>query len=117
MSVLPIGSLDRRVTILQRINIRFERTGTDKASWVPLATVWANVQDVLPSRADRFAEVVDIARRPCRVRIRWRTDVKDTMLIVIRDVEYRIISGPVELGRRLGLEMLVEEYSTEGQRP
>lgn len=112
------AELKDRVTILQRINVRDQKFGTDKATWVPLATVWAGVQDVLPGRADRIAnDVIDIAKRPCRVRIRYRTDITGAMRLLIRGREYRIVSGPAELGRRIGLEMLAEELSTEGQRP
>lgn len=112
------GELKERVTILQRVNVRDERFGTDKATWVPLATVWAGVQDVLPGRAERIAQdVIDIAKRPCRVRIRYRSDVTDMMRLLIRGREFRIVSGPAQLGRRIGLEMLAEELSTEGQRP
>ena len=117
MSILRAGDLDRRITILQRVNVRNEKTGTDKAVWTPLATVWAQVQAILPSRADRVADVVDIAKRPARVRIRWRSDVTIEMRIRFEDREYTIVSGPVEIGRRQGLEMLVEHNTSEGQRP
>ena len=75
------------------------------------------VQDMLPSRGDRLAEGVDIARKPCRVRIRYRTDVTSDMRLRIRSEEYRIVSGPVELGLREALEMLAEQVTPEGVRP
>ena len=108
---------DRRITILQRVNVRNPKTGADKAIWLPLVTVAAEVQDMLPSRADRIAEAVDITRRPCRVRIRYRSDLTGELRLQIRGRDYRVVSGPMELGRREGLELLAEELSTEGQRP
>lgn len=114
---LVAGRLDTRIEILHRVNVRNPKTGSDRASWLPLAVVWAEVQDVLPSRADRVADVVDIARRPCRVRIRYRGDLTGELRLRIRGRDYRVVSGPIELGRREGMEMLAEDLTTEGQRP
>lgn len=114
---MQAGRLNRRITILQSGSTRESTFRTDTKGWVPLATVWAEVQDMLPSRGDRLAEGVDIARKPCRVRIRYRTDVTSDMRLRIRSEEYRIVSGPVELGLREALEMLAEQVTPEGVRP
>jgi head-tail adaptor len=113
------GRLDRRVTILGRSNAQEGVYGTSEGIWGPLATVWAEVQDVLPSRAERLAGEVAIANRPARVRMRWRTDVSQENRIQIagRDGTWRIVSGPAEIGRREGIELMIEQVSTEGQQP
>jgi SPP1 family predicted phage head-tail adaptor len=111
------GKLDRRVTILVRSDVQEEVYGTKQASWNELATVSAEVQDALPSRADRLAAEMTVTKRPARVRMRWRDDVSQANRVRIDGVEMRIVAGPAMLGRRVGLEIMVEALSTEGQQP
>lgn len=108
------GKLNRRVTILRRIEVQDTTYGGFVATWSTLATVWAEVQDMLPSRAERMAEGVEIARRPCRVRMRYRSDVTSAMRLRIDGREYRIVGGPAELGQREGIEFVAEHLTTEG---
>lgn len=114
---MQAGRLDRRIKILQAATVRDATFRTDEKSWLALDTVWAEVQDMLPSRGDRLAEGVDIARRPCRVRIRYRSDVTSNMRLEIDGLQYRIIAGPAELGRREALEMMAEHVTPDGERP
>lgn len=83
----------------------------------------AEVQDVLPSRGEKLADGLNIASRPARVRIRYRTDIKSSMRVLIGAtidgewVTYRtaeIVSVPIELGFRQGLEFMIEDYSVSG---
>jgi head-tail adaptor len=122
--VLTAKDLDTQVTILQRAASQEAVYGTQRVAWVPLLpALWAQVRDVLPSRAERAAEGVTIARRPCRVRLRWRADLASLALAGMRlrigtgpaQRELAIIAGPAELGRREGLELVAEELSTEGR--
>ena len=113
MSGLDSGRLNRR--------IRFERlvrpAGRGKAgqeTWVPVATLSAEVLDVLPSRGERLADGLQIATRPARVRIRYRPDITGDMRIVYGSRIMQIVAGPAELGRREGLEMMAADYSTAG---
>ena len=105
--------LDRRVRIEKPV-ADDAPDGAGSGSWVPVATVWAEVQDVRPGRAERLDEGLNIATRPARVIMRWRSDVTPAMRIVMGDRIMQIIGGPAELGRRDGLELLVEDYSTAG---
>jgi head-tail adaptor len=112
---LQSGDLDRL--------IRFERpaAGDDgfmsagQRGWERVATVWAQVVDVLPSRGERAAEGVTIASRPARIRIRFRPDITADMRIIFGSRTMQIVAGPVELGRRSGLELMAQDYSTAGQ--
>lgn len=111
--MLNAGDLDRRV--------RFERKTGDDAydsagseAWEEVVTVWAQVQDVLPSRSERLANGINIAARPARVRIRYRAGIDSGMRMVIGDRVLQIVAGPAELGRREGLELMGVEYSTAG---
>lgn len=114
---MDAGRLDRRVTILTRGTTRETVYGTKTDAWVPVATVWAEVQDVLPSRGDRLAAEIVITSRPTRVRMRWRDDVTQANRVEIDGRQRRIVAGPAMIGRRDRLEIMVEELSTEGQQP
>lgn len=114
---MDAGTLDRRVTILTRTEAVDPVYGTKAVTWTPLATVWANVRDMIPSRGERLADGVEIANRPCRVRMRYRSDVTSAMRLEYQGRQLRIITQPAELGRRDGLELIAEELTTEGQEP
>lgn len=88
--------------------------GAGSGSWQLVAQVSAEVQDVLPSRSERLADGFNIAARPARVRIRYRSDITPDMRFVMDGRVMQIISGPAELGRREGLEFMVEEYRPAG---
>lgn len=105
--------------------IRFERPnrvvdpayGPQPSTWEEVDTVWANVQDVLPSRSESVAAGIRIAARPARIRIRYRDDITSDMRIVLLDRGNRvmqIVAGPAELGNREGIELMATEYSTSG---
>jgi SPP1 family predicted phage head-tail adaptor len=112
------GDLDTRITIQHRTV-----TGTDPIyntpiySWATFATVWADVQDMLPSRAERIADGINLSRRPARIRIRHLDGITTAMRIRIGSRTLGIVAGPAELGRHVGIELIAEELSTEGQEP
>lgn len=121
---MKVGS--RRVdlgTLSQRI--RFEQQGTSNdptygpqpGSWTTVATVWANVQDVLPSRAEAVGQGIRIETRPARIRMRYRSGITSAMRVVLIDRGNRvmkIVAGPAEIGRKEGIEIMAEEYTTSG---
>lgn len=115
---MKAGRLNRQITIQHKTGVTRDPVyNTLVEKWDELATVWAEVQDMLPSRAERIADGINIARRPARIRMRFRTDIDSTMRISLDGREMRIVAGPVELGRREGLELIAEGLSTEGQEP
>lgn len=116
---MDAGKLNRRVTILQRTETQEQVYGTYELSWAELATVWAEVQDMLPSRSDRLADGVSISSRPCRVRMRYRTDISSDMRLTVegRSGTWRIITQPAEIGNREGIEIVAEQLTTEGREP
>lgn len=111
--MIDAGDLDQR--------IRFERKGagrdpvyrTPLPGWTEVATVWAQVQDVLPSRGETLSEGISIARKPARVRIRYRSGITSEMRVIHGTRVMQIVAGPAKLGRD-GLEMICEDYSTAG---
>ncbi|CDO35001.1 phage head closure protein [Novosphingobium sp. KN65.2] len=114
---LSAGDLDRRITFQSRSETQGGAHNRKTVNWVNFATMWAQVQDTLPSRAESIDDNMAIQRRPCRIRCRFREDITSDMRIIYGSRTLRIISGPVEIGRREGLELMAEEYSTEGTAP
>lgn len=113
MIAIPAGVLDRRVRI-ERPVADDALDGAGSGSWELVGEVWAQVQDALPSRAERIGEGISVAERPARVRMRWRGDVTADMRFVMDGRVMQIVAGPAELGRRDGLEFMVVDYRPAG---
>jgi len=112
MAMTP-GIFNRRITIERPVaDTSFDGAGS--GTWAPVASVWASVVDALPSRAERLADGLNIASRPARVRMRFRTDITPAMRFVMGDRIMQIIAGPAEMGFREEIEFMVEDYSTAG---
>lgn len=108
---MDAGSLDARVTIETRTATQDADTGRDIVTWTTLATVWAEVRDVLPSRDERVRQGLEVASRQTRIRIRYRTDVDSSMRVTVHrdgDTIYQIVGGPAVLGHKEGIELLCE---------
>lgn len=116
MGLLKIGRMDRRVRFEQRASGQDPDYGTPVDSWTAYATVYAELQEQLPSRGERVAEGLRIAERPTRLRCRYDSGITSDMRVIDldRNRTLKIVTPPVELGRKEGLEMMVVEYSTEG---
>ncbi len=114
------GKRDTFVVFEVRQTTKDPNYGTNvEERWVKASDAWAEVQDVLPSRAERIDESLSIQRRPARIRIDYfdGIDVTADMRIDIDGRKLRIVSGPAEKGRRKEWEMMAEELSTEGNEP
>ncbi|MDN4632312.1 head-tail adaptor protein [Sphingomonas sp. PsM26] len=124
---LAAGSLDRRIRIERPVaDTSFDGAGS--GTWEIVTTVWASVQDALPSRSEKLADGINIASRPSRVRIRYREGIDASMRVLVgryrRDSQgnrywqtirtAQIITVPAEIGNRDGLEFMIENYSTAG---
>lgn len=113
------GRRDTLITFQRRTRTQSQKNGswsTDGWSDVERQE-WAEVRDVLPSRSESLDDNISIERRPCRIRCLYRDDVTSDMRVTIGGRVLEIVSGPVELGRRDGLEMICAEYSTQGDAP
>ena len=113
MPALQLGDLDRRITVERPVPDK-AADGAGSGSWERVAAVWAEVRDSLPSRSERLADGINVATRPARVRMRYRVGITPDMRFVMGDRIMQIIAGPAELGRREGLEFMVEDYSSAG---
>lgn len=101
--------------------VRFERPiadtsfrGAGQGAWERVDEEWVELRDQLPSRGEIPADGMPVIVRRARVRMEWRDDITPDMRLVDGASILQIISGPVMLGRRAGLEMLVEEHRPAG---
>lgn len=116
------GDLDTWIVFQARQTVRNATFGTKDVTWADLpedAGDWAQVQDMLPSRGERVAEGVNIARRPTRLRLRWRDGITSAMRILIPDESrtLQIVGGPARSDDRAWMELVCEEQTTEGEAP
>lgn len=97
--------------------------GAGSGTWAHVCETRGELQDKLPSRAERDDGGFTTATGPARLRIPWRPGITPDMrfLLVRRtggatvvDRVLQIVSGPAELDRRSGIEFMVEDYRPAG---
>ena len=110
------GTLDRRCSIDYKSVELDASYGTEIVTWLRLTQVWANVEDVLPSRSESVRQGLEVARNQVRVRMRYRDDITSEMRIIVHgrngDVVYQIVGGPAMMGRQEMLEMVCEKFTS-----
>lgn len=111
---LQVYNLDTRVRFEGKSVGQDPVYGTEVISWYPVATVWAEVQDLLPSRnqLENTRNGIQVAVSRSRIRMRYRTDINATMRCFIGSTAYQVVSEPAEIGRHEYQELLIERYST-----
>lgn len=117
MSLDLASNLDTRIRIERKVVTYDPHYGTEQVNWTEFACVWAEVKDILPSKAERLADSIQIGRRPARIRTRYLPGLTAEMRVIIDTRVHQIISGPATLGRREAMEFMVEEHSSEGAAP
>ena len=105
--------LDRLVRIERKVGDTGFR-GAGKGAWEKVAEVYAEVQDILPSRGEKLEGGINLAHRPARVRMRYREDVTTDMRLVMGARIMQIVAGPAEIGRRELVEFRVEDFASAG---
>jgi SPP1 family predicted phage head-tail adaptor len=104
--------LDTKVTIERKTADQDPDYGTPIEAWTPVASrIWANVQDVLPSRAERTTNGLQVASQQARLRIRKQHQVTPDMRVILHgrdDKVMQIIAGPALLDDRMHQEFMIE---------
>lgn len=117
---MNIGNLDQRVRIEAPQITQDPTYGTPVVVWATFATLWAQVQDVLPSKGESQANGLKQATRTARVRTRYITGITSDMRLVHisrGNAVMQIITPPAVMGRKAGLEFMVAEYATDANAP
>ena len=104
--------LDRRVIVEYPVTGQDATYGTPTITWTLLATIWANVEDVPPSRAETVKLGLTVALNQVRIRYRYRTDVTSAMRITLGARVLEIIAGPAEIGRQQYSEVVCQSISS-----
>lgn len=114
MAGLAAGELDKQIRI-ERPVAAASFKGAGSGDWQLVQDkVWASIKDILPSRAEKLAEGINVSTRPARVRMRFREDITPDMRFVFGARIMQITAGPAEIGTRDGVEFMVEEYRPAG---
>jgi SPP1 family predicted phage head-tail adaptor len=112
---MNIGRLDSRITIERKVVTQDPEYGTELVTWAPLATVWAEVEDALPSKAEGVTMGLATARNQVRIRFRWMAGVDSSMRVTVHgdtDEILQIVGGPASIGgRKAFMEIMCERYS------
>ena len=112
------GQLDQRITLERKTVTQDPDYGTEVVTWTVFASrIAAQVQDVLPSRAETAGQGIALATQPARIRIRYLAGITSDMRVVVHGATDRLMqitAGPAELGRRERTEFMVAHYSTQG---
>ena len=112
--ILDARKLDRAIDIERPVPGQ-DADAAGSGTWAAVARgVRAEVQDVLPSRVSAGDQAMMTATRRARVRMRYRPDLDASMRFVMGARVMQIIAGPAEIGRREGLEFMVEDYTPAG---
>lgn len=85
--------------------------GGDITEWRPLATVWIELVDVPPSRAESVKLGLTVAINRTRGRYNFRTDVTSAMRFRVSGPVERvlqIVAGPAVLGEKEYCEVMFE---------
>lgn len=106
---------DEQVSIERRTGAKDPEFGADIEAWEVVADhIWANAQDVLPSRGESTANGMVTAVTRTRLRI----DIDDRITTAMRvrlhgkgDRLMKIIAGPALLDDRRHMEFMLEGYS------
>lgn len=113
MIVVRPSELEHEVRLERRTSAGgYDDAGSEE--WALVDTIWIGIRDQLPSRSEQTEGGFTTATRRARVRMYWRDDVTPDMRLVLGSRVMHIVSGPAELGRRGGLEMMVEDYKPAG---
>jgi SPP1 family predicted phage head-tail adaptor len=110
--------LNEKVTIEKRTVARDPDYGTEVEDWEVVASrVWANVQDMLPSRGESTTNGLVTSLSRTRLRIRIRNDITSAMRVTLHgkgDRVMQIVAGPALLDDRWHMELMLEGYKHGG---
>lgn len=107
------GELDTLVR-LERPIADTSLDGAGAGAWELVDEIWIGLRDVRPARDEQTTRGTTTTTRRARVRLYWRDDIGPEMRFVSDDRIMQIVSPIAMLGRRAGLELMVEDYAPAG---
>lgn len=104
------GRLSRRVVIERRRVVRDPDFGSESVTWSTFVECWADVRDV--NAIEQAGGPLRTITRVTTVTVRWVDGLKTDMRVrLVRDGRLLAITSIVELGRKVGHQLVCEEYS------
>ncbi len=114
---MQIGKLDQRIRIERPQVVTDADYGPQSGTtWVEYVTVWAQVQDVIPSKGEEQGAGMRVGVGRSRIRTRYLNGITSDMRVVQIHRGNRllqIVTPPAELGRKDGLEFMAENFSSK----
>jgi len=99
------GKLDNYVS-LRRLDTTIDAIGGIVSSWTHVAYVWAQL---LPTNGREFVAAQSrVAEAAGVMRIRYRSDIRETWRVFCEGVGYEVAAPPVEVGRRSFLDLILK---------
>jgi SPP1 family predicted phage head-tail adaptor len=112
--MLNSGLLNRRITVEKATVTRSASTGAEVKTWATLGgEVWAQVIESATASDEKLQNGVATYSRPTRVRIRYRSDINNTMRLNLGGSRLLEIVGVAVMDRDRGMELACREWSHE----
>lgn len=111
----PAGKMNKKIRIEQPVaDSSFDGAGS--GSWTLVRDVWAELEDVMPSRDERLNEGIIVSSRRTRVRMWHRPEITSAMRVVIKKTGriLQIVGGPASIENGARLEIMAEEFNPAG---
>lgn len=123
------GMLNRQVVFESAVITKDATRGSPVRTWEAISEIgspavperfWANLRDVMPSRAESVRLGLETARSQTVLRMRWRAGITSDMRVKVYSdsdtpVIMQIVGGPAEVGgRKKWLELVLERYTPQG---
>ena len=104
---MNVGQMTSKVIIKHNVGTTQDSFGAGVESWATLATVWGQVVWVSGQKRFLFEKAVTV--QAGTVKIHWRSDVNETMLLEVDGKDYKIVGiKPLGLNFRETLELTIE---------
>lgn len=105
--------LSERATVQQQSAGRDSTYGRKTETWASVAErVWVEVQETLPSRAERTEGGAKVATQQARLRLRRQIPITADSRVILHgrgDRVMQVVSGPALLDDRTHVECMLEE--------
>jgi SPP1 family predicted phage head-tail adaptor len=109
------GNMRSRIRIEYKSSTVDPDYGTKTETWLPLAEVWAEAEDILQGKSETTTNGLRIASDRVRIKIRYREGISPDMRIIELNGMRRTLSitaGPSMTKWREELEIMTESYSS-----
>jgi SPP1 family predicted phage head-tail adaptor len=112
----PPFKTDEKITVESKSVTRDPEYNSEIVTWTTVASrIWANVQDVLPSRSESVKQGIRVGIQQTRIRVRNNSAITAEMRVTLHGRGGRvmqIISGPARLDDGAHMEFVAESYSS-----